>query len=344
MNNIVSDEHAIIDFMAPTIVASSPYDNAYPVELLSKGLRNRLDMARNTAMEVYKAVIKQAPILAQTQQALKKGYKLVVDATESTLEAIETGRVKLTTDKSGRTFAQIREANGQFGSKLPIKKEYARKGFDSVQMANALQMMALQEQIQAIANQISIIDRSVRDVLHGQQNDRIGLYYSGMALFLESRSVSDNDLKKSLVAQALRALSEATYQLTLTMQSDIQYLANKEYLSAKGKSAEMIDRHMQSINQSFAFIHQSTMLRAGIYCDQGELPAMATVLESYSHFIDETVVKNASLLAQCDTADDGSDSGVWKSRATLKLDASSLVNHLIKPEKTVYLSVMEENK
>jgi len=125
MNNIVSDEHAIIDFMAPTIVASSPYDNAYPVELLSKGLRNRLDMARNTAMEVYKAVIKQAPILAQTQQALKKGYKLVVDATESTLEAIETGRVKLTTDKSGRTFAQIREANGQFGSKLPIKKEYA---------------------------------------------------------------------------------------------------------------------------------------------------------------------------------------------------------------------------
>jgi len=344
MDGIISDECLNIGIADPVMEVISPYDKTNPVELLSNGLRNRLEIARNTAMEVYKAIIKQAPVLTQAQQSLKKGFKLVVDASESTLEAIETGRIKLTTDKTGRTFAQIRDANGQFGSKIPIKKEYARKGIDTTQMANALQMMALQEQIQAIANQISIIDRSVRDVLHGQQNDRIGLYYSGMALFLESRSVSDNELRKSLVAQALRALSEASFQLTLTMQSDIQYIANKEYLSAKGKSVEMIDRHMQSINQSFAFIHQSAMLRAGIYCDEGELSAMATVLEGYSHFIEETVVKNASLLAQCDTTDDGTESGVWKSRATLKLEASSLANQLKKPEKTVYLGVMGENK
>jgi len=60
----------------------------------------------------------------------EKGYRYVVDATESTLEAIDNGKIKLSTDKSGKMFAQIREANGQYGSKLPIKKELFRKAIE----------------------------------------------------------------------------------------------------------------------------------------------------------------------------------------------------------------------
>ncbi len=35
------------------------------------------------------------------------------------------------------------------------------------------------------------------------------------------------------------------------------------------------------------------MLRAGIYCNEGELAAMSTVLNEYSYFIEGTVAKNA---------------------------------------------------
>ena len=109
-----------------------------------------------------------------------------------------------------------------------IKKEVFAKGIDPVQMANALQMKALQEQVQQIANQIAVIDHSIREVIQGQQNDRIGL-----ALYLEARNVSNVEMKRALMAQSLRALSEATFQLVLTMQSDIKYLADGERHSAQ---------------------------------------------------------------------------------------------------------------
>lgn len=72
----------------------------------------------------------------------------------------------------------------------------------------------------------------------------------------------------------------------------------RPYDKAKGKRKELIIEHMNNINQSFAFIHQATMLRAGIYCDIGEHGSMARVLEEYSYFIDNDVAKNALLLSQ----------------------------------------------
>lgn len=218
---------------------------------------------------MYKAVTKETPILAQAQQSLKKGYRYVIDTTESTFEAIGSGKIKLATEKSEKMFAQIREDNGYYGSKLPIKKELFRKGIDPVQMTNALQMKALQEQLQVIADQISMIDHSVREVLQGRQNDRIGLY--------QKRHFS-------LLLQCSRS--------------------------------------------------QATMLRAGIYCNAGKLAAMSTVLGEYSRFIEGTVANNAALLTQCDTTDNGTEEGVWKSRTKLKLDVSDFAKQLNKPEKS----------
>ena len=310
MNEIRKTENAYMNLMNPVMDEISPYTAEYPVELLSNGLKLKLAQAGNIVENIYRAVEKASPMVAQVREATKKGYKYVVDATESTLEAIDSGKIKLTTENSGKMYAQIREANGRYGSKLPIKKEVFAKGIDPIQMANALQMKALQEQVQQIANQIAVIDHSVREVIHGQQNDRIGLYYSGLSLYLEARNVNDPEMKKALIAQSLRALSEAGFQLGLTMQSDIKYLADGEFKIAKGKSVGLIDSRINSINTSFAFIHQATMLRAGIYCNEGELTAMSTVLKEYSYFIEGTVAKNANLLAQCDKTDTGTEKGV----------------------------------
>ena len=178
----------------------------------------------------------------------------------------------------------------------------------------------------------------------GQQNDRIGLYYSGLTLYLEAKNVNDPGMKIALIAQSLRALSEARFQLGLTMQSDIKYLADGEYEIGKGKSVELIDSRITSINQSFTFIHQATMLRAGIYCFEDELSAMTNVLNEYSYFIDSVIAKNADLLAQCDRTDSGTENGVWKSRAKLRLDVSELNKQLNAPQKTIYLGVSMEKE
>lgn len=318
----------------------SPFDSSYPVALLSNGIKNELERAQIVAQNIYSAIVREMPYLTQVKQAMEKGCRYVVDTSESTLKAIESGALKLT-QENGKTYAQLR-VNGKYGSKLPIKKEVFHKGIDPTQMANALQMQALQDQIQDVANQLVLIDGSVREVLQGQQNDRIALYYSGLSLFLDSRSVSDAGLKHALQAQALRALTESTFQLKLTMQSDIQYIEQKEYDKAKGKRKILISEHMNNINQSFAFIHQATMLRAGIYCYIGEHGSMARVLEEYSYFIDNDVAKNALLLSQYDINDDGTETGLWASRSQLKLDIAELSRALNSPQQTLYLGVAEE--
>ena len=328
------------DLDEPIVPEVSPYDVSYPVVLLSNGIKKEFGQAQMVAQNIYHAVINEIPALTQVRQAMDRGCRYVVDASEKTLKAIERGTLKLT-QENGKTYAQLCE-NGKYGSKLPIKKEVFRKGIDPTQMANALQMQALQEQIQNVTDQLVLIDGSVREILQGQQNDRIGLYYSGLSLFLESQSVSNVGLKNALQAQALRSLTESAFQLKLTMQSDIKFLEQKEYEKAKGKRKELILEHMNNINQAFAFIHQAMMLRAGIYCNIGEYGSMIQVLEEYSYFIEHDVASNALLLSQYDMNDDGTETGLWASRSQLRLDTEELSRALNNPKKTLYLGLAEE--
>ena len=320
----------------------SPYEASYPAKLLLCRLKNEIDRAQSAAGTIYNVVVKEAPMLVQIRNATKKGVRYVVDATEETLDALDKGKIKLSFEK-GKMVAQLREANGHYGEKLGIKKEVFRKGMDPAQVANSLQMKTLEAQIEEMAYQISAIDKNVHEVLLGQQNDRIGLYYSGLALYLEARVVSDETMKKQLMVQALKTLSEASFQLGLTMQSDIKYLANKEYDSDKKKRVQLIDEHISSINKSFEFIHQASMLRAAIYCEQGEMSAMSTVLSEYSHVLEKTVVENARLLGEADINDNGTEDGIWAQRAKFKLDVTDIKRQLTSEDKTFYIGFVEEN-
>ena len=70
---------------------------------------------------------------------------------------------------------------------------------------------------------------------------------------------------------------------------------------------------------------------------------MSTVLEEYSNFIDGTITKNAALLAECDNSDSGTEKGVWKSRAKLKLDVTEFTNQINTSEKIIYLGISRED-
>lgn len=331
----------IIDLNGEVIEEISPYNPNYPVQLLANGLKRTMNQAQTAANVIYKAVAKEAPVLAEVQKTMKKGSRYIVDMSEDLMHAIDKGAIKLQQTKDGKLCAQLMQSDGKFGSKLGIKKETIRGEMDPTQIANALQMAALQEQIQGIAEQIVSIDHSVRDVLQGQQNDRIGLYYSGLAMYLEAKNTDNETLRQALLVQSLRSLAESTFQLKLTMESDIKYLVNKEYDAERGKKVKVIDEKMSNINKSFEFIHQASLLRAAIYCDQGEMKAMTVALGEYSHFIENTVAKNAELLALCDVKDEGGMSGLWKQRAELKLDVSELQKQLNAKEKTFYLGCAE---
>ena len=118
------------------------------------------------------------------------------------------------------------------------------------------------------------------------------------------------------------------------------YLASGEYRKAKGKRADLIDEKMSAINRCFPVLHQASIARAAIYCEQGEMKALASALEAYSRLIDRTVGSHAGLLAEFDVSDNGTAQGVWRSRAALQLDVSMLSKALSASEKTFYLEAI----
>lgn len=313
-----------------------------PAMCLGERLRKNGSEAKAAIADIARFVRRESPEIAQTVQASKKGFRLVVDASDEVLEKIDEGSIKLTTDRLGNTYAQIKNAKGRYGKKLPIKREDFRQGIDPVQAANSLQLKAMQGQLDAMADQIEAIDERARDILAGQHDDRMGLLQSGMDLYLEANSASDPAFRAMLSAQAIRSFSDAGAQLALEMSSDIEYLANREYDSAKGKRAKLIEDKMRSINECFPAVHRAFMAKAAIYCERGELASMAAALGSYARVLDGTVVKHAGLLAECDASDDGSDQGVWRSRAALRLDVGDIAKRLEAPEKTFYLEPCDD--
>ena len=180
-------------------------------------------------------------------------------------------------------------------------------------------------------------------MLQGQQNDRFALYQSGLGLFLEVRGVSDPDLKRQLTSQAIRALSDASSQISLQLESDVDWLKSESYKEAKGKNKQLILDRIARINRGFEHIHQSYVLRAAIYGDIHEYAAMISTLEAYSHFIDSTIVSNAGFLAECDPDDTGLGHGTWKKRARLSIKMGDLAKQLRSQDVVLYLSEADED-
>lgn len=317
-------------------------DHSTPTELLLEGIENNYKKAENAAKTIYKQVSKAAPDAAIAHQKNKKAVRYVLDLSEESIKKLETGKIKLTTENGGKTYAQLRQKNGQYGSKVPVKRQVYGANVDPIQVANAMQLKAIQQQVEEMTEQVVALNHSVQDVLQGQQNDRIAQFFSGYSMYMEAREIQNRQFRDMVVAQALKALSESTFQLILELQTDIAYLSEGKYQESKKKRVELIDERMKRIEQSFAYIYQSSMMRAAIYCIEGELPSMAKVLDDYSQFIDNTIAINSQLLIEFDKNDDGTDRGVWKNRAKLKLDVSPIIKQLSEPDKVIYLDEVKE--
>lgn len=331
------------DIIPSTGQEIDPYDADYPITLLAESIGASLSKADKAAASIVSAVAKDASITVQIAESLTKGVRYVVDTPDAMIDSLEKGKIKFTQENNGKMYAQLRQSDGHYGEKVPIKREEFSQGIDPVQMANAMQLRSLQAQVQELQNSIKLIDFNVRDVLQGQQNDRFALYQSGLGLFLEARSVSDEALKKQLTSQAIRALSDASAQISFQLQSDVEWLKSESYKEAKGKNRQLILDRIARINRDFERIHQSCVLKAAIYGDINEYSAMISTLEGYAHFIDTTIIANAGFLAECDPNDTGLESGIWKKRSKLSLNMGDLAKQLRAQNVVLYLSAVEED-
>lgn len=285
-------------------------------------------------------VVNQAATGSTVKKGLSKEVQYVVDMSDELKHSIENGSVRLDYSKTGEIYAQLRDANNHFGEKLPIKKELVAAGIDPMAVSTALQMKAIEHKLDEMIDIIEDIGQDVAEVIQGQQNDRIGLYNSGLNLYLESRSIQDPQFKMLVASQALKSLSDGNEQIMQAMRVDMRYLLDGKYKQKKGKSTEEIEERMRNINKSFDIIHRSYLLRSAIYYERNEIPAMLSTMDEYGKFLRCDIIPNAPLLTEFDRSDVLLQDGKWERRALMFSEIGSIKKQLA--DTNVYYLEIEE--
>lgn len=258
----------------------------------------------------------------------KKETRYIVNMSKELSQAIDKGLVKLDTSKNGEIFAQLRDASGHFSDKLSITKEVVKVGLNPVEVSQALQMKAIEEKLGEMMDMLDEIGRDVAEVIQGQQNDRIGLYNSGLTLYLESRGIQDEMFRSLVAAQALKTLSDGNEQILQEMRTNMQYLLEGKYKEKKGHSADDIREKMANINRCFDIVHRSYLLKVALFYERNEINAMLSVFDEYGKFLQHEIMPYAPQLTELDRNDVLLQDGRWDRRAQLFEELGSVRKQL----------------
>ena len=158
---------------------------------------------------------------------------------------------------------------------------------------------------------------------------------------MESSQVSDPYLKQLLISQSIKSINDSQSQVIQEFKNDIKYLINHEFNENKNqKRQKLINDKMNNIHKCFEAVYRATMLKAMIYYDIKQLPAMFMALEEYGRFIEKIVKPNASRLTEFDAREDKLINTIWEKRAESFNKCSEIKNMLVSTN--TYLITSEE--
>ena len=182
------------------------YDDSYPMKLLEQAFEMQVEQAEKATNKLVSDILKSQEFDPRKLSEGKEKMRLVVDGSDDFIKDYQDGVIKLAKEK-GHVVAQIKN-NGKYGPKLPIKEETYLDGPNSLEIMNACQLKNIADSLQELSNQMLAIDENIKEVLRGQQNDRLGLYYSGVSLYLEANRVSDPAFKIGLILKRIEYESD----------------------------------------------------------------------------------------------------------------------------------------
>ena len=188
-------------------------------------------------------------------------------------------------DKDGFFRAVIKDENGKIREQAKLKKENLPQGIDMTQMAMAMQGMAIQQQLSDISEKLDVLFDSVSDVLAGQHNDRLGLYYSAENMFRESLKICDSSRKEQIMIAAISNLSTSIEQIKQTTIYEIGKI-NSNYDSKTHKFKKTVKQEdITEVKRNFQVLHKAIALKVAIYCYSAEYNAAVYTLLEYKNFL-----------------------------------------------------------
>lgn len=277
------------------------------------------ELIHNKSEESHKVINE---LINQFEIDTDDDVNLKVNLSDEVKEKYKQGLIKFDKDKDGNMYAQLRE-NGKYGKKLTISEETKQ-----TDLVFAAQLNNIKDVLFEIVDLLENIEECVNNVLTDLHNDRVGLYYSGISIYLEALQTTDTSLQKQLIAQSIKSLSDSQAQIMQELKSDVAYLKSSEYQKIKKKKHERLVEKMQNIHECYQTINRIITLKAMIYFDNNQLSSMLMVCKQYQRFIDAFIKPNAAFLIECDPRDDKLINGVWNKRANAFIECKELQNVL----------------
>ncbi len=269
--------------------------------------------------EMVSAILEVSPAMAELAKGLKKTQHLKLVFSDEIKDKLAKGTYHLMERKECDEIftAVVVDAKGKTEAIADLKWEDISKGVDVANLLSAMQGMAIQQQLRDIAGQLEEMSESMEDILMGQYNDRLALYYSGESIFREALATNNNELRKQLSAASIMALTDAETSLQTSLTYEVNNLC-KKYDSKKGRFIDMSGNKLREkmflINTAFQTIHKAVTLKASIYYQDGEYRALTTVLDGYKTFLENTLTdENAHILYLADPNEKNMD-GTWSIR------------------------------
>lgn len=191
---------------------------------------------------------------------------LVVNLSDDLKEKYKQGLLRFDKDKDGNMYAQLRDEKNHYGKKLTIKEQVNEKD-----LIIASQLNIIKDILDEIVDTLENIEENISHILMEFHNDRVGLYYSGLSLYLEALQVNDVSLKNELIAQSLKSLNDSQAQIIQEFKSDITFLRSPQFDKIKRKKHDCLLEKMQNIHECFQTINRIVTLKAMIYFDNNQL-------------------------------------------------------------------------
>lgn len=244
---------------------------------------------------LFKKIAASSPVIGQAMKSLKSSEKIRLVFSEEVEEKLSNGTFNLMKVKDDKSLlrAIAVDSHGEIKEIAKISFDEVRPHIDLMSLTTSMQGMAIQQQLQDISRQLEEMRVDMHNILKGQHNDRIALYYSGEALLKESLAIYDTELRSQIELSALQTLTQGCSSLKLSLNNDIQKLnscrnSRGTQINTKKMKVQDIEECVYMIKSSIETIHKCVYLKSAIYCKRGEYKALTILLNEYKLFLTHT--------------------------------------------------------
>lgn len=274
----------------------SPEQDGYvsdPTEYLSADNEYRNCFAKKLSadLEHIKSMLLTAPsfILAVKAAIPKTELRVMLSPLQKKL--LDNGSLELLTTKDGKILAELwNPKTKQFAGHLELEKVQLNPD-----IMNALTNYAMQMQLAQITEQLQEIQKTVKEILRGQENDRLAEAYACRQNLLTAVTISNPALKYQVLMHVAQSSETARQKLMLSQKETLAFIENQpEDLIGKilkGASPTKIEEAMDKLYIGLDAINAVSTTEAMAYMEMDEPEAAARSLTVYSEYLSNSYAR-----------------------------------------------------